>query len=701
MKAMLWKEWRENAKWAVLGLLAFGLATAYMVSQNSIDYNYYNASILSRVTPLTTFLAPLLATVLGLLQVASELRRDQWAFLVHRPVSRSTIFLGKAVAGVTLYLLAMSLPMLLLGLWLATPGNVPAPFTWGMMLPLIADILAGVAFYFAGMLTALRPARWYGSRALGIAAVIICVMLVAQVSEFWQALGVIALSIAVLGTAAWGSFLTTGTYERQPQIAKVALGSTLYLGSAVAVCLICLFLLGIFNYFWSGTNSNDYVYSTYGIDRSGRILRLTYEGAWVKSAVDLQGKPVAQPASRRDFEKLTDYSLVSPREQPSYNTYRSFDRYFIPMGTSQYNTTWYYDRAANRAVGYSLKDKKVIGFLGPTGYTPVRGNDMRSGAVSAASFEGPVRMQNSWRMPSIYIFPRSVYRIDVNNRRVVPIDSLTGPGRIRGATALNIHYEGREDADSVIAVVVGDQARFFTRNGKALFSTPLEYQDQGYGNVAISVMPAGARYFLWYYPPPQASSGIDRKPSYISEVSRRGEVLARHTLPPLPSTIRLPRWQEYWPSVAVPPLLVAGFVTYGAVGSKLNAPGAGALWTEMRHSPENSLVIIMALLAGVASLLCAVLALFVARRCAMSRRTQWSWALGVFALGAFGLLMMLAMLGWPARVDCPSCHRKRVVERDNCEHCGASFPEPVQDGTEIFSDYQEGNESSNRMRLAS
>jgi hypothetical protein len=53
-------------------------------------------------------------------------------------------------------------------------------------------------------------------------------------------------------------------------------------------------------------------------------------------------------------------------------------------------------------------------------------------------------MQSSWGMPSIYIFPRSVYRIDVNNRRVVPIDSLTGPGRIRGATALNIHYEGRE-----------------------------------------------------------------------------------------------------------------------------------------------------------------------------------------------------------------------------------------------------------------
>jgi hypothetical protein len=56
----------------------------------------------------------------------------------------------------------------------------------------------------------------------------------------WESL---LFPVAVLGTAAWGSFLTTGTYERQPRIAKVALGSTLYLGSAVAVCLIACFCL--------------------------------------------------------------------------------------------------------------------------------------------------------------------------------------------------------------------------------------------------------------------------------------------------------------------------------------------------------------------------------------------------------------------------------------------------------------------------
>ena len=33
---------------------------------------------------------------------------------------------------------------------------------------------------------------------------------------------------------------------------------------------------------------------------------------------------------------------------------------------------------------------------------------------------------------------------------------------------------------------------------------------------------------------------------------------------------------------------------------------------------------------------------------------------------------------------CPSCGRKRVVTREACEHCGAAFGRPIQDGTEIF-----------------
>jgi hypothetical protein len=49
-----------------------------------------------------------------------------------------------------------------------------------------------------------------------------------------------------------------------------------------------------------------------------------------------------------------------------------------------------------------------------------------------------------------------------------------------------------------------------------------------------------------------------------------------------------------------------------------------------------------------------------------------------------GLLLMLALQEWPARILCPKCRKPRVVTRDTCEHCGAAHAMPEPDGTEIF-----------------
>ena len=60
------------------------------------------------------FFAGLIAAVfgaaLGFLQVFFESHGDRRSLLLHRPFSRSQIFLGKAVAGVGLYLLALGIP---------------------------------------------------------------------------------------------------------------------------------------------------------------------------------------------------------------------------------------------------------------------------------------------------------------------------------------------------------------------------------------------------------------------------------------------------------------------------------------------------------------------------------------------------------------------------------------------------------------
>jgi hypothetical protein len=55
-----------------------------------------------------------------------------------------------------------------------------------------------------------------------------------------------------------------------------------------------------------------------------------------------------------------------------------------------------------------------------------------------------------------------------------------------------------------------------------------------------------------------------------------------------------------------------------------------------------------------------------------------------FFFGWVGLVLMLVLQEWPARIACPKCHKLRVITRVQCEHCGALPAVPAPDGTEIF-----------------
>ena len=57
----------------------------------------------------------------------------------------------------TLYLAAMGIPLIGAAVWASMPGNIAAPFDWRMALPGVADILTGIVFYFAGILTEFLP----------------------------------------------------------------------------------------------------------------------------------------------------------------------------------------------------------------------------------------------------------------------------------------------------------------------------------------------------------------------------------------------------------------------------------------------------------------------------------------------------------------------------------------------------------------
>src|SRR6266705_4034337 len=118
MKTLIRKEVHENLKLAALGIIIFTLLLLqnYHVSSTAlVDFasRPYDWQFVERSQPLlasgfltqTSFFCAIFGAVLGWMQVFNERHRDLWAFLVHRPVTRTELFLSKVIAGVVLYLL--------------------------------------------------------------------------------------------------------------------------------------------------------------------------------------------------------------------------------------------------------------------------------------------------------------------------------------------------------------------------------------------------------------------------------------------------------------------------------------------------------------------------------------------------------------------------------------------------------------------
>ncbi len=181
MKPLFWKELRQNLKWAIGVLAVMGLAAIYIawvVSRPQATQGLFRWSPYllpwERFQQLSVLGCPLAGLLLGVLHIAPEKRRDLWAFLVHRPVSRTTIFRAQASAGLLLYVVAVGIPVAGGMVWLATPGHAAAPFYLPMTLPGLADVLSGAVYYLAGILISMREARWYGSRVLAVAVAVVC-----------------------------------------------------------------------------------------------------------------------------------------------------------------------------------------------------------------------------------------------------------------------------------------------------------------------------------------------------------------------------------------------------------------------------------------------------------------------------------------------------------------------------------------------
>ena len=158
MMAVFFRELRENAKWAALicvVLLVMCMKSIRMASPTLL------LDVANQITPTMAALAGLL---MGVVQSLFEMKADNWAFAVHRPVERKQLFVAKCAAGLLLLYTALALPCIFTAAWAARPGNLAMPFQMRMVLPMAADILTAGCYYFAAMVLMLRRAALWGRR---------------------------------------------------------------------------------------------------------------------------------------------------------------------------------------------------------------------------------------------------------------------------------------------------------------------------------------------------------------------------------------------------------------------------------------------------------------------------------------------------------------------------------------------------------
>jgi hypothetical protein len=381
MRALCWKELRENIKWALLAMVALGVAemlALYHTDENQ-QYSYFNIGItLCKTTFLlvTTFGSAAAAFLIGSLQILPELRRDQWAALLHRPAPRSVIFLGKVTAGLILYALA-TLPPFLLSVWLvATPGHFPSPFVPGMVQPGVADICTGLAYYFAALALALQRDKWMGLRAFPILAAFHCSVVANTCLFFYTAMVAALLMALVLFVAGWGTMLHPDRLGARPWPARLAFLAMVFYGASGLgeVAQSILEKVG------PGGHS---LFSRYEFTRQGVPVRIKFQDGVCISVTDPDGRPIPgadfQPSRIRGhadiLNGISSYIGDSHGWKPeSYpHTYRDYDDYITdsPLYGYPKPQQWFFVTSSRSLIGYQLLTKKAFARFGQDGFEPV------------------------------------------------------------------------------------------------------------------------------------------------------------------------------------------------------------------------------------------------------------------------------------------------------------------------------------------
>jgi hypothetical protein len=660
MMTLFLKELRENLKWA--GVI-FGVIGVM------IYWNIRRASpILLQVQlpqPTTTLFGAMAGLLMGFVQTLFETRPDNWAFVVHRPVSRWAIFAAKCAAGLLLLYAALGLPCALAGIWAARPGNLPTPFQPRMMLPMLADILTAGCYYFIAMILTLRKARWFGTRLLPIGLGLACTFVANFSESFWMAALFIFAAQAIAALGAWEAFNTGGAAEDRG-LPKFALGAAIYCG-ALGIGVLFVPALSAFQ-----TTST---WRHYTVDRQGKVLIVTK----TRSAEELvsvttdpagrvlpeyEGVDADDPANASRFitsvKGLSDDRLVPRPQSLDLRGFRSPLPGVIPLRTvAPPNVRLHWVCLFNvprRIIElYDPTSRSMVGTVGPAGFAP--GQSQPRELFPARSFN-PAAQNGTHTLA----FEQAVYWMELDQRRVRRIYTASADDPVISATELP------PAAEATVLVLTHRQIHVLRPSGKARFSVPLTADPASHW-FAVAMIPANQHLLVWAGSLlPEADPAFHQE---TSEYNSGGKLVRRESIPAL--------------APVDTPLVLRRTALFGAIYPLAALPGFSAPIADFifdTDTQRHGRLFHGFLFAS--SVLCALATYLLGRRYALSQRKHWAWVTANLLLGPAGIIVLLGLNECPAREICAACGRRRPAARRHCPACRFTAPASGFDGREIF-----------------
>ena len=707
LRAVILKEMRQNL---VLVALAFLLMVIV-----ALFGEYYRSGFLSyRYDPLNVLLyesvrasiplaCAVAAFILGVAQPLSDLNFDRWAFLMHRPVPRSMLFWGRALAGLLLYFIIAGVPLIALLLYGMTSAGGHY-FVWQYTLPPIADFFTGTAYYFAGLLVADRQARYYGSRLVPLILAFAASFCASMSPWFLLAMFCNVCFATLLALGAWGSAVSHGYTLKAPAWLRMALAAGLFLA--------CLILCGVpatvarlginsARLPYSGTSEWWRVQSStdYGLLTDGTFYKSTSVYKWANTATapygisdystttytDMEGHEIPAPPEQV-FETR---AYISPEQQGRRERrgYRDLDQLVVetmfaqpsrypgdPVRTPEDH--WYLDQTKNRYYLYKYPPEHYqwAGTLGENGFVAAPG--------LAQAFEDPITDYNSGVLTR-----RVLYNVDLQNATAKPLFTAPPGEVIRGYSYMNTSTSTQPALPVLdrLFILTDKQLFYLNRKGQTLAQLPVDRNVSD--TLGVRYLPQKQWWVLIYYNTEREDPNLSNNYHY-EFYDDAGKFVSSRDLQNTYDRVRTPEillgeskvaaWNaEEGVAMAVSPWTQLGMGRFARWLAPTDADAARMLRAE---DPDQEWI------RTATFCLCLLIFVSLMRPLTAFYRLEhgWLWYLLALLTGPAALLTLLATQKIPGRIRCPVCNTPRPLVALTCPTCHAPWPVPAQTGTEIF-----------------